>query len=196
MVSEGEIIKITGPVIDVAFSERANPSINTILYAKYDEQSKHKIWMEVAAQIGNNVVRCIALEATEGLACGMKVCNTGEPITIPVGENILGRVVNVMGEQIDGKGEIEAEEYWPIYRAAPAFSEQNPVSEIFETGLKVIDLIAPYAKGGKIGLFGGAGVGKTVLINELIHNIATESGGYSVFTGVGERSREGNDLIG
>ncbi len=194
IVSEGEIVKITGPVIDVKFSEQADPSINTILYAS-NEHDSH-IWMEVASQIGDSVVRCIALDATEGLACGMKVYNTGEPITIPVGDNILGRVVNVMGEEIDGKGEIETDEYWPIYRPAPDFSEQNPVSEIFETGLKVIDLIAPYAKGGKIGLFGGAGVGKTVLINELIHNIATEGGGYSVFTGVGERSREGNDLIG
>lgn len=195
--SEGEIIKITGPVIDVRFAEdQANPSINTILYAKHsDSEDDAPVWMEVASQVGENVVRCIALEATEGLACGMRVFNTGEPITVPVGEAILGRVVNVMGEQIDGKGEIKADEYWPIYRPAPPFAEQNPVSEIFETGLKVIDLIAPYAKGGKIGLFGGAGVGKTVLINELIHNIATESGGYSVFTGVGERSREGNDLI-
>lgn len=194
IVSEGEIVKITGPVIDVKFSEQADPCINTILYAS-NEHDSH-IWMEVASQIGDSVVRCIALDATEGLACGMKVYNTGEPITIPVGDNILGRVVNVMGEEIDGKGEIKTDEYWPIYRPAPDFSEQNPVSEIFETGLKVIDMIAPYAKGGKIGLFGGAGVGKTVLINELIHNIATEGGGYSVFTGVGERSREGNDLIG
>lgn len=196
IVSEGEIIKITGPIIDVKFGEKADPSINTILYAKSDADKEHRVWMEVASQIGGSVVRCIALEATEGLACGMKVYNTGEPITIPVGDSILGRVVNVMGEAIDGKGEIETGDYWPIYRPAPAFAEQNPVSEIFETGLKVIDLIAPYAKGGKIGLFGGAGVGKTVLINELIHNIATESGGYSVFTGVGERSREGRDLIG
>ena len=196
IVSEGEIIRITGPVIDVKFAEKTDPSINTILYAKNDEGKDGRVWMEVASQIGNSVVRCIALEATEGLACGMKVYNTGEPITVPVGDNILGRVVNVMGEAIDGKGEITTNEYWPIYRPAPPFAEQNPVSEIFETGLKVIDLIAPYAKGGKIGLFGGAGVGKTVLINELIHNIATESGGYSVFTGVGERSREGRDLIG
>ncbi len=193
IVSEGEIIKITGPVIDVKFEENTDPSINTILYV--ENEGGNPIWMEVASQIGENVVRCIALEATEGLACGMKVINTGEPIKIPVGEQMLGRVVNVMGKAIDGKDDIKTEEYWPIYRPAPDFSEQNPVSEIFETGLKVIDLICPYAKGGKIGLFGGAGVGKTVLINELIHNIATESGGYSVFTGVGERSREGNDLI-
>ncbi|MEG0356206.1 MAG: F0F1 ATP synthase subunit beta [Christensenellaceae bacterium] len=191
--SEGEIVKITGPVIDVKFAEKANPSINTVLYVA-SEANDH-VWMEVASQIGDNIVRCIALDATEGLACGMKVFNTGEPIKIPVGDNILGRVVNVMGQAIDGKEDVQTDEYWSIYRDAPAFAEQNPVSEIFETGLKVIDLLAPYAKGGKIGLFGGAGVGKTVLINELIHNIATESGGYSVFTGVGERSREGCDLI-
>ncbi len=191
-VSEGEIIKITGPVMDVQFSEKTMPMINTVLFVENDGR---RIWMEVAAQVGKSVVRCIALDATEGIYCGMKAHNTGEPIKIPVGDNILGRVVNVMGQAIDGKDEIETEEYASIYRDAPAFSEQNPVSEIFETGLKVIDLLAPYAKGGKIGLFGGAGVGKTVLINELIHNIATEGGGYSVFTGVGERSREGYDLI-
>lgn len=191
-VSEGELIRITGPVLDVQFTENTLPMINTVLYIKDADKT---IWMEVAAQVGNNVVRCIALEATEGIYCGMKVKNTGEPISIPVGDSILGRVVNVMGEAIDGKGELKADEYWPIYREAPPFADQNPVSEIFETGLKVIDLLAPYAKGGKIGLFGGAGVGKTVLINELIHNIATEGGGYSVFTGVGERSREGYDLI-
>ncbi len=191
-ISKGEIIKITGPVLDVQFTEKTLPSINTVLYV---EENDRRIWMEVSSQLPGNVVRCIALEATEGVSCGMAVHNTGKPITIPVGKNILGRVMNVMGEEIDGKGEISADEFWPIYRSAPPFDEQNPVSEIFETGLKVIDLLAPYAKGGKIGLFGGAGVGKTVLINELIHNIATEGGGYSVFTGVGERSREGYDLI-
>ncbi len=191
-ISQGKVVKIAGPVLDVQFEEKTKPGINTALYI---ENEGKRIWMEVASQIGNNVVRCIALEATEGTYCGMTVHNTGEPITIPVGKNILGRVVNVMGRAIDGKEEIEAEKYMSIYRSAPDFSEQNPVSEVFETGLKVIDLLAPYAKGGKIGLFGGAGVGKTVLINELIHNIATESGGYSVFCGVGERSREGNDLI-
>ncbi|MGI6153009.1 MAG: F0F1 ATP synthase subunit beta [Christensenellaceae bacterium] len=191
-VSTGEIVKVVGPVLDVEFEENTLPSINTVLYAVNEDR---KIWMEVASQIGNNVARCIALEATEGIGCGMKVVNTGEPITVPVGDNILGRVVNVMGQEIDGKGPIETDQYFPIYREPPAFADQNPVSEIFETGLKVIDLLAPYAKGGKIGLFGGAGVGKTVLINELIHNIATEGGGYSVFAGVGERSREGYDLI-
>lgn len=191
-ISEGKIVKITGPVLDVEFQEDKLPAINTVLYV---DNAGQRIWLEVASQIGNNTVRCIALEATEGIACGMDVVNTGETITIPVGDAILGRVMNVMGEPIDGKGDIAADEHWSIYRDPPAFSEQNPVSEIFETGLKVIDLLAPYAKGGKIGLFGGAGVGKTVLINELIHNIATEGGGYSVFTGVGERSREGYDLI-
>jgi F-type H+-transporting ATPase subunit beta len=191
-VSEGEIIKITGPVMDVQFTEKTLPMIDTVLYV---DNGDKRVWVEVASQVGGNAVRCIALEATEGLSCGLRVINTGSPITVPVGDAILGRVVNVMGEAIDGKGEIETEEYSSIYREAPPFAEQNPVSDIFETGLKVIDLLAPYAKGGKIGLFGGAGVGKTVLINELIHNIATEGGGYSVFTGVGERSREGYDLI-
>ncbi len=191
-VSTGEIIKITGPVLDVQFDAKTLPGINTVLYVEIDG---NKIWMEVSSQLPNNVVRCIALEATEGVSCGTTVINTGQPVTVPVGKNILGRVVNVMGEAIDGKEEIETDEYRSIYRDAPGFSEQNPVSEIFATGLKVIDLLAPYAKGGKIGLFGGAGVGKTVLINELIHNIATGSGGYSVFCGVGERSREGYDLI-
>ncbi len=191
-VSEGEIVKITGPVLDVKFTEKTLPMIDDVLYVDLDGR---RIWMETASQVGNNTVRCIALEATEGVSCGMKAINTGEPITIPVGDNILGRVVNVMGRAIDGKEEIETDEYMSIYKEAPPFADQNPVSEIFETGLKVIDLLAPYAKGGKVGLFGGAGVGKTVLINELIHNIATEGSGYSVFTGVGERSREGYDLI-
>lgn len=191
-VSEGVIVQITGPVLDVKYEENKLPAINTVLYTDVDGR---RVWMEVASQIGNNVVRCIALEATEGVSCGLKTVDTGATITIPVGEAILGRVVNVMGDPIDGKGEIKTDQYWSIYRDPPPFAEQNPVSEIFETGLKVIDLLAPYAQGGKIGLFGGAGVGKTVLINELIHNIATEGGGYSVFAGVGERSREGYDLI-
>ena len=192
IVSIGKIIKIAGSVLDVQFNEREVPSINTVLYLETNEK---RIWLEVAAQIGDCTVRCVSLGATEGIACGMSVVNTGEPITIPVGAAIRTRTVNVMGEPIDNKGEIVTDEYLPIYRSAPPFSEQNPISEIFETGLKCIDLLAPYPKGGKIGLFGGAGVGKTVLILELIHNIATEGGGYSVFTGVGERSREGFDLL-
>ena len=150
--------------------------------------------MEVAQDRGNNVVRCIMLAASEGLKKGMEVVSEGKPITVPVGEQTLGRMFNVLGETIDGGEPVQGEEQWSIHRAAPSFENQSPVVEILETGIKVIDLLAPYAKGGKIGLFGGAGVGKTVLIQELIHNIATEQGGYSIFTGVGERSREGNDL--
>ena len=193
IASIGKIVKIAGSVIDVQFDEREVPAINTVLYAEV--QDRGRLWLEVAAQMGNFTVRCISLNATEGLACGMSVVNTGEPITIPVGPNIRSRTINVVGEPIDNKGPVETTEYMPIHRPAPAFSEQNPISELFETGLKCIDLLAPYPKGGKIGLFGGAGVGKTVMILELIHNIATESGGYSVFTGVGERSREGFDLL-
>ncbi len=192
IASIGTITKIAGSVLDVQFAEREVPTINTVLYVEVEDE---RIWLEVAAQMGDFTVHCIALGPTEGLSCGMSVVNTGEPITIPAGPAIQTRTVNVMGEPIDGKGEIKTNEYLPIYRDAPAFSEQNPISEIFETGLKCIDLLAPYPKGGKIGLFGGAGVGKTVLILELIHNIATVSGGYSVFTGVGERSREGFDLL-
>lgn len=191
--SIGKIVKIAGSVIDVQFAEREVPAINTVLYA--EESGSERVWLEAASQTGNFTVRCISLNATEGLSCGMSVVNTGEPITIPVGESIRSRTINVVGEPIDNKGEIITTEYLPIYRPAPSFSEQNPISEVFETGLKCIDLLAPYPKGGKIGLFGGAGVGKTVMILELIHNIATESGGYSVFTGVGERSREGFDLL-
>jgi F-type H+-transporting ATPase subunit beta len=192
IASIGKIIKIAGSVLDVQFAEREVPAINTVLYVQTKEE---RIWLEAAAQTGDFTVHCISLGPTEGLSCGMSVVNTGEPITVPVGPAIQTRTVNVMGEPIDGKGEIITDEYLPIYRPAPEFNEQNPISEIFETGLKCIDLLAPYPKGGKIGLFGGAGVGKTVLILELIHNIATVSGGYSVFTGVGERSREGFDLL-
>lgn len=190
--NEGEIIRITGPVLDVQFTEDTIPPMHTVLFV---ELNGNRVWMEVSAQLPGDVVRCIALEATEGLACGMIAHNTDEPIMAPVGDAILGRVFDVMGRNVDGKPPVETDLYWSIYRNPPPFDQQNPVSEQFVTGLKVIDLLAPYAKGGKIGLLGGAGVGKTVLINELIHNIATESSGYSVFTGVGERSREGYDLI-
>lgn len=149
---------------------------------------------EVAQHLGNDTVRCVALGSTDGLRRGVKAIDTGGPIKVPVGRGTLGRIFNVLGEPIDNKGEVVASDYWPIHRSAPSFEEQVPAVEIFETGIKVIDLLAPYAKGGKIGLFGGAGVGKTVLIMELIRNIATEHGGFSIFTGVGERTREGNDL--
>lgn len=189
-IVKGKIIKISGPVIDVRFSSGEQPAINALLYT--DDGSYH---MEVAAQNEDGIVRCVALESTDGLRCGVCVFSDGKTITVPVGEKVIGRVVDVLGRPIDGKGEIEADNRWEIHRSAPSLSEQKPATEILETGIKVIDLLVPYAKGGKIGLFGGAGVGKTVLIMELIHNVAINHGGYSVFTGVGERSREGNELM-
>lgn len=190
--SVGELIRITGPVLDVRFEKQKLPKIYTAMFVELEDRD---VWMEVSAHVGEDVVRCISLHATEGLSCGLKVYNTGEKIMVPVGEAVKGRAVNVLGEPIDGKGPIESDIKMPIHREPPKFSEQNPATEIFETGIKVIDLLAPYAKGAKIGLFGGAGVGKTVLIMELIHNIAIKHGGYSVFAGVGERSREGQELI-
>ncbi|MDR0840364.1 MAG: F0F1 ATP synthase subunit beta [Christensenellaceae bacterium] len=186
-MNQGIISRISGPVIDVTFRNH-EPATNNLL------QSEEGAHLEVAAHIRRDVVRCIALEPTDGLYCGMPVTDTGHGIEVPVGEAVLGRVVNALGNPIDGKGEIDAPRR-SIHREAPGFVEQNPTTELFETGIKVIDLLAPYAKGGKIGLFGGAGVGKTVLIMELIRNVASSHGGYSVFTGVGERSREGYDLI-
>lgn len=186
---KGKIIKISGPVIDVRFSGKV-PPINSLITV--EEYSKHA---EVALHLGNGVVRAIALEATEGLRCNLSVVSEGKGIEVPVGDGVIGRAVDVLGRPIDEKGEIKAEKYMPIHRSAPALNEQKPATELLETGIKVIDLLVPYAKGGKIGLFGGAGVGKTVLIMEMIHNVAVNHGGYSVFTGVGERSREGNELI-
>ena len=189
IIYKGEIVKISGPVIDVRFSGKL-PPINTLL--TIEEADKH---IEVAMHVGNNTVRAIALEATEGLSCGLKVVSDGNGIMVPVGDEVIGRVVDVLGRPIDGKGEIKADHKLPIHRNPPSLHEQKPATEVLETGIKVIDLLVPYTKGGKIGLFGGAGVGKTVLIMEMIHNIATNHGGYSVFTGVGERSREGNELM-
>ncbi len=189
-VYEGKIVKISGPVIDVRFKEGQVPPINALL--TIGEYGKHA---EVAAHLGGGLVRAIALEATEGLRCNLAVTSAGRGIEVPVGENVIGRVVDVLGRPIDGKGEINADHKLPIHRRAPLLKEQKPATELLETGIKVIDLLVPYAKGGKIGLFGGAGVGKTVLIMEMIHNVAVNHGGYSVFTGVGERSREGNELI-
>ena len=186
----GVIVKISGPVIDVRFPAGQEPPINALL--RVDDAEKYA---EVAAHEGGGVVRSIALDATEGLYCGMAVSTDGEGIRVPVGKEMLGRTVDVLGRPIDGKGEINAAKYLPIHRHAPSLSEQRPSTEILETGIKVIDLLVPYAKGSKIGLFGGAGVGKTVLIMEMIHNIAVGHSGYSVFTGVGERSREGNELL-
>jgi len=190
MENKGKISQIIGPVVDVTF-ENSMPSI----YEKLIIQSTPQIVLEVLIHLEKGIVRCISMSATEGLSRGIEVIATGNPIEVPVGEETLGRVMNVLGEPIDNKGEIKSESKWGIHREPPAFYEQNPSTEIFETGIKVIDLLAPYSKGGKIGLFGGAGVGKTVLIMELIRNISNEHGGYSIFTGVGERSREGNDMI-
>ena len=190
-MTSGTVVRIIGPVLDVQFEQGTFPPIHTLLYVL---AGTRKVAIEVM-QHRSDSVRCIALEATEGLSRGLTVENTGAPIRVPVGRNTLGRALDVLGNPIDGKPPVESDTMMSIHRSAPTFDKQQPAAQLFETGIKVIDLLAPYAKGGKIGLFGGAGVGKTVLILELIHNIATEHGGFSVFTGVGERSREGNDLI-
>ena len=191
-MNKGKIVSVAGPVVDVAF-ETADvlPNIKDALVVKLGGEKKV---MEVSKDMGGSIVRCIMLSASEGLRKGLEVFPTGGPISVPVGEKTLGRMFNVLGEPIDDGGPVKTKDKWQIHRDPPSFEDQSPVIEVLETGIKVIDLLAPYAKGGKIGLFGGAGVGKTVLIQELIHNIATEQGGYSIFTGVGERSREGNDL--
>ncbi len=191
MVEKGRIVQVLGAVVDVEFEGGKLPMIKDALTVINEGK---KVVMEVAQHMGNNIVRCIMLASSEGLTKDMEVTATGAGITVPVGRQTLGRMFNVLGDVIDGGEHVEGEEQWNIHREPPEFEDQSPVVEILETGIKVIDLLAPYAKGGKIGLFGGAGVGKTVLIQELIHNIATEHGGYSIFTGVGERSREGNDL--
>ncbi|NLZ24949.1 MAG: F0F1 ATP synthase subunit beta [Clostridiales bacterium] len=192
MKNIGKIVEISGPVIDVEFEKGRLPKIREAL--KVEAGGETRV-MEVAQHVGRNTVRCVMMAGSEGLARGMDVEATGSCVAVPVGSCTLGRVFNVLGEPIDGGEPIPDDaKRWEIHRKAPSFEEQRPVVEIFETGIKVIDLLEPYPKGGKIGLFGGAGVGKTVLIQELIHNIATEHGGYSIFTGVGERSREGNDL--
>ena len=187
----GEVVQVIGPVLDIRF---AHDELPALLNAIEIESNGAKLTAEVAQQIGDDVVRCIAMNSTDGLVRGTKAVDTGGPITVPVGDACLGRVFNLLGEPVDNQPAPEATERWSIHRPAPSYEEQMPATEILETGIKVVDLICPYAKGGKIGLFGGAGVGKTVLIQELIRNIATEHGGYSIFTGVGERSREGNDL--
>ncbi|WBW98494.1 F0F1 ATP synthase subunit beta [Oceanirhabdus sp. W0125-5] len=187
----GEIVQIIGPVIDIKYDTRGLPALYNAIEIELDHK---KIIAEVEQHIGDDVVRCIAMEDTEGLRRGMKAIDTGKPITVPVGKEVLGRVFNVLGECIDGGETPKCEEFYSIHREAPPFHEQSLKPEMFETGIKVLDLLAPYPKGGKIGLFGGAGVGKTVLIQELINNIVVQYGGLSVFTGVGERSREGNEL--
>ncbi|HHW07081.1 MAG TPA: F0F1 ATP synthase subunit beta [Clostridia bacterium] len=195
----GKIVQVIGPVVDVRFTEQL-PDIYTAVVVRSEDQpaglaeGDFHITMEAMQHLGNDTVRCVALSSTDGLKRGMVAIDTGGPIKVPVGPATLGRIFNVVGDPIDNMGPVNAEEQWPIHRPAPAFVDQSPSTEILETGIKVVDLLAPYAKGGKVGLFGGAGVGKTVLIMELIRNIAYEHGGYSVFAGVGERTREGNDL--
>ena len=190
-MTKGTIRQIIGAVVDVEFPEGQLPEIYNAIRV---EREGGEVVMEAMQHLGNDEVRCVAMSSTDGLQRGMEAVDTGAPIRVPVGRNLLGRMIDVTGRPIDGKGPIEAQRYLPIHRAAPKFDELAPSTEVLETGIKVVDLLAPYSKGGKVGLFGGAGVGKTVLIMELIRNIAYEHGGFSVFTGVGERTREGNDL--
>ncbi len=187
----GTVVQIMGPVLDIRFPDGGLPELLNAIEIPHRGSA---IVAEVAQHIGDNVVRCIAMSSTDGLQRGVEAVNTGRPISVPVGEGCLGRVFNLLGQPIDEAGPVNAAQHWPIHRPAPAYDEQESATEILETGIKVVDLICPYAKGGKIGLFGGAGVGKTVLIMELINNVAKAHGGISVFTGVGERTREGNDL--
>ena len=193
----GKVVQVIGPVIDVQFTPGFLPAIyNAIEIAVTGEDNKEsKVVAEVMQHLGDDTVRCVAMSSTDGLTRGIDAVDTGAAISVPVGDGVLGRIFNVLGETVDNDDTpVQADTKWPIHRAAPQFDDLAPETTILETGIKVVDLIAPYVKGGKIGLFGGAGVGKTVLIMELIHNIATEHGGYSVFSGVGERTREGNDL--
>ena len=183
----GSIVQVIGPVVDIEFSPTSLPSI-------YDALTIGDLIFEAQQHLGDNVVRTVALGSTDGLKRGMQVTNTGKPISVPVGEETLGRILSTTGQPIDGKGEIKAKKFYPIHRDSPKLEDQETKQEILETGIKVLDLITPFTKGSKIGVFGGAGVGKTVIIQELINNIAKEHGGYSVFAGVGERTREGNDL--
>ncbi len=187
----GKIVQVIGPVVDVRFSEENLPELLNAIEIDLDGKT---IIIEVAQHVGDDIVRCVSMDSTDGLVRGMEAKDTGSPISVPIGKETLGRLFNVLGETIDGKEQLDKVDRAPIHREAPSFEEQETSTEIFETGIKVVDLIAPYSKGGKVGLFGGAGVGKTVLIQELINNIATEHGGISVFAGVGERTREGNDL--
>ncbi|ORE12372.1 P-loop containing nucleoside triphosphate hydrolase protein, partial [Rhizopus microsporus] len=190
--STGKIRSVIGAVVDVQFEQENLPAILNAL--EVQDHAGGRLVLEVAQHLGENTVRTIAMDGTEGLVRGQKVVDTGAPITIPVGKEVLGRIINVIGEPIDERGPINSKAQRPIHADAPEFVDQSPTPEILETGIKVVDLLAPYARGGKIGLFGGAGVGKTVLIQELINNIAKAHGGYSIFCGVGERTREGNDL--
>lgn len=195
-MANGKIKQVLGPVVDVEFDGAELPPINTALRVtnKFISDKENNLVLEVAQHLGDGVVRTISMDSTEGLVRGEKVFSTGNMITAPVGKEVLGRIINVVGEPVDEAGPVNTKEHWPIHRSAPKFEDQATSTQMLMTGIKVVDLLAPYSKGGKIGLFGGAGVGKTVLIQELIRNIATEHGGYSVFAGVGERTREGNDL--
>jgi F-type H+-transporting ATPase subunit beta len=195
MTQIGRVVQIIGPVVDCEFEEKHLPSIyNCVVIEGRIEDADVRVTTEVQQHLGESRVRCVSMQPTDGLVRGMKAVDTGEPISIPVGPETLGRVINVIGEPVDQQGEIKAQKRYPIHRAAPGFSDQSTETKMLETGIKVIDLLEPYLLGGKIGLFGGAGVGKTVVIMELIHRIAMHHGGYSVFAGVGERTREGNDL--
>jgi len=195
-MNEGKVIQVTGPIVDVEFPEQELPEILTALHITNPaiDDTEDNLVVEVAQHLGDNVVRCIAMDITDGLVRGMKAKNTGKQILMPAGDPTLGRVLNVVGRPVDGKGPVEATEYLPIHRHAPKFTEQDTSVNVLETGVKVIDLLVPFPRGGKMGMFGGAGVGKTVVMMEMIHNIAMEHGGISVFAGVGERTREGNDL--
>ena len=207
-MATGKVIQITGPVIDVEFPAGELPAIYNALEIRRTAEARRgsdgdgtsgdddTLVVEVQQHLGNNWVRAVAMSSTDGLARGLDVTDTGAAISVPVGESTLGRVFDVLGRPIDGKGDVKASSRLPIHREPPAFDQMETEAQIFETGIKVIDLIAPFKRGGKVGVFGGAGVGKTVIIQELIRNIAAEHGGYSVFAGVGERSREGNDLLG
>ena len=193
----GKVVQVIGPVVDVRFDAGHLPAIYNAIHIYHDHKAhdRQKIVVEVMQHLGDDTVRCVAMSSTDGMTRNMEAEDTGAPISVPVGEGVLGRIFNVLGETVDhDPAPVVADEKWPIHRPAPKFDDLSPDTQILETGIKVVDLIAPYVKGGKIGLFGGAGVGKTVLIMELIHNVATEHGGYSVFSGVGERTREGNDL--
>ncbi len=191
----GKIVQVIGAIVDIEFEEGKLPNIlNAIRILDPNKSEEEQLIVEVAQQLGDNVVRCVAMDTTDGLVRGMQAIDTGEPIKTPVGKAALGRILNVVGRPVDEMGPVEAEEYWPIHRPAPSFTEQSTKVELLETGIKVVDLMIPFPKGGKMGLFGGAGVGKTVILMEMINNIAKQHGGKSVFAGVGERTREGNDL--
>ena len=195
-MSFGKIVQVIGPSVDIQFEPESLPRILNAVEIEIEDGGKKKtLVLEVAQHVGDNIVRCIALASTEGLVRGMKAKDMGSPISVPVGDQTLGRVFNLLGDPIDEMGDVkDKNKRYPIHRPAPTYEQLLPVNSVLETGIKVVDLLAPYPKGGKVGLFGGAGVGKTVIVQELIHNIATEHGGVSVFCGVGERTREGNDL--